>query len=210
MKKSSRLLFAAMIIVALAATLFVGCKKEKDEKTTENAELSTLTNDNMDEYLMAFKKKLLSAEKGGETISLEQAERDLGNLLNFDFGDANYATDVFKYDTLHLTINVSNGEVDLSQLAATYNEVFDDILNIYSSVNLPEKSVYAICCDFLETESKNGDEREAEIVVITRGNLSSYIPVHDTFLSFLRGHYPVQVCRYFSAKAHLAPRTRIT
>ena len=81
MKKSSRLLFAAMIIVALAATLFVGCKKEKDEKTTENAELSTLTNDNMDEYLMAFKKKLLSAEKGGETISLEQAERDLGNLL---------------------------------------------------------------------------------------------------------------------------------
>lgn len=180
MKKTSIVITTLLVMVATAVAV-VSCKKEKLDQNKNDSEQTVQNADNMDEYLMAFKKKLLSAEKGGETISLEQAERDLGNLLNFDFGDANYATDVFQYDTLHLTINVSNGEVDLSQLAATYNEVFDDILNIYSSVNLPEKSVYAICCDFLETESKNGDEREAEIVVITRGNLSSYIPVHDTF-----------------------------
>lgn len=76
----------------------VSCKKEKQGQMLNNNELVVLQVDNMDEYLMAFKKKLLSAEKGGETISIKQAERDLGNLLNFDFGDANYASDDVRYD----------------------------------------------------------------------------------------------------------------
>jgi len=178
MKKFS--ILSIFVMVAAIAVAVVSCKKDSIQQTTNNTEQSLQNSDNMDEYLMAFKKKLLTSEKGGETISLEQAQRDLGNLLNFDFGDANYATDVFQYDTLQLHLNLSNGEVDLSQLAATYNEAFNGILNIYATINLPNKSIYAICCDFYETESKNEEERDVEIVVISRGNTASYILSHDT------------------------------
>ena len=178
--KKRNLIITTLLVVAATAVATVSCKKEKQDQMLNNNEQVVQSIDNMDEYLMSFKKRLLSAEKGGETISLEQAERDLGNLLNFDFGDANYATDVFQYDTIHLKLTLNNGEVDLSQLAATYNEALDGILNIYSTINLPDKSVYAICCDFIETESKSGEERDVEIIVITRGNNTYSFTPHDT------------------------------
>ena len=116
-----------MLVVAFASVAVVSCKKES-QTVSVNSEPTVQVADNMDDYLMAFKKKLLSAEKGGETISLEQAERDLGNLLNFDFGDANYATDVYQFDTICLKLATANGEVELSQLAEIYNDVFEAIV----------------------------------------------------------------------------------
>ena len=156
---------ATAIVVAV-----VSCKKDNIQQTTNNTEQSLQNSDNMDEYLKAFKKKLLTAEKGGETISLEQAQRDLGNLLNFDFGDANYATDVFKLDTIHAKLTVTaDGQVDLSQLAVTYGTLLDEILDTYHQIDIPEKSVYAISCGFNEMASKDGEEMDVEIVLTTRG-----------------------------------------
>jgi len=167
MKKFS--IISIFVMVAAIVVAVVSCKKDSIQQTTNNTEQSLQNSDNMDEYLMAFKKKLLSAEKGGETISLEQAQRDLGNLLNFDFGDANYATNVLQYDTIHLQLTTTNGMVDLSQLAVTYNNAVDEITETYHNVNLPEKSVYTIFCKFNETESKDGETDDVEIVVVTRG-----------------------------------------
>ena len=83
----------------LAAAILVGCKKEKQEVKVCDVKPNNQVIGNMDDYLISFKKRMLSATKGDESISLEQAQRDLGNLLNFDFGDANYATDEIQYDT---------------------------------------------------------------------------------------------------------------
>lgn len=179
MKKKIIFIATFMVIVATAVAV-VSCKKERHDQNANGSEQTVQTADNMDEYLMAFKKKLLSAEKGGETISLEQAERDLGNLLNFDFGDANYATDVFHSDTLRFKLNMTNGLVDLSQLAQTYNDALEGIISTYHNLDLPEKSVYGISCKFNETESKDGDLRDVEIVVISRGFIGIPIFSHDT------------------------------
>lgn len=169
MKKKS-FLIATLLVVMATAVAVVSCKKEKQDQNSNGSEQTVQNSDNMDEYLISFKKKLLSAEKGDETITLEQAERDLGNLLNFDFGDANYATDVFQHDTLHAKLTLTaDGQVDLSQLAVTYGNVIDGIIETYHGVSLPEKSVYGITCRFNETESKEGELRDVEIVVITRG-----------------------------------------
>ena len=155
--------------VALAATVaVVSCKKEKQDQNTGGNEQVVQGADNMDEYLISFKKKLLSAEKGSETISLEQAERDLGNLLNFDFGDANYATDVYQFDTICLKLATANGEVELSQLAEIYNDVFEAIVTNYPEVDLPEKSVYGICCNVVESLSKDGNY-DVVVAVMYRG-----------------------------------------
>lgn len=64
MKKSKTLIaIIAMVIVATAVAV-VSCKKEKQEQKSNNVEQSVQNSDNMDEYLMSFKKKLLSAQKG--------------------------------------------------------------------------------------------------------------------------------------------------
>ena len=160
-----------MAVATIISVAIVSCKKEKQGQISSNSEQTVQDVGNMDEYLMAFKKRLLSAQKGEETISLEQAQRDLGNLLNFDFGDANYATDVFHYDTLYAKLVLTNGDVDLSQLAVTYSTLIGDILDIYHRNNLPEKSVYSISCNINKSESDG--LKDVEIVVITRGYMGS-------------------------------------
>ena len=148
MKTNNRFIVAIVLVVVATLVSVVSCKKDNAKQTSNNTEQGLQNSDNMDEYLLAFKEKMLSAEKGGETITLEQAERDLGNLLNFDFGDANYATNVLHYDTVYSKLSSTNGQVDYSHLACTYQDLFSQVIDAYHQVNLPEKSVYAISCDF--------------------------------------------------------------
>lgn len=161
--KKRNLFIAILLLVAGATTVaVVSCKKEKQDQALNNSEQTVQPADNINEYLKAFKKKLLSAEKDGETITLEQAQRDFGNLLNFDFGDANYPSNVFHRDTIHTKLVISEGMVDLSHLAITYNDAHEQIANAYELVNLPEKSVYTIACSI----QNDGD---VELVLTTRG-----------------------------------------
>ena len=180
--KKSNAIFAilAMAIVAIAVAI-VSCKKEKQEPTTINTEQSVQSTENMDEYLNSFKKKLLSAEKDGETIGLEQAQRDLGNLLNYDFGDANYASNVFQNDTLHLQLELTDGQIELYQLAEVYNEAIESILDIYHDCNLPEKSVYDITCKLSASVNKSSDSSDVEIIVTTRGDSGITYYSHDNY-----------------------------
>lgn len=168
-----------MLVVAATTVAVVSCKKEKNDQLLNNTEQAELSADNMDAYLMAFKKKLLSAEKGGETISLEQAERDLGNLLNFDFGDANYVTEEIRYDTLYVPVILEGSLIDLAQLANTYNRAFASILDIYNQVDFPEKSVLYITCS-INQDTKNKNATDIRFVLATRG-LSHYVPSAPVF-----------------------------
>lgn len=183
--KNKFFIIAAILLVATTTITIVSCKKDKQaENAAKNIVLSENENvDNMDEYLLSFKAKLLNATKGDETISLEQARCDLTNLLNFDFGDANYATDVFQYDTIYVKLSQINGMVDLSQLAVTYNDALTKILASYRALDLSDKSVYSIFCEY-DTNSKDENTEEMRIAVTYRGYNGNNTPFimngHDT------------------------------
>lgn len=181
MKKFNSIIAIIALAIVATAVAVVSCKKEMQEQAMNNEKQGGLCYDNMDEYLMSFKKKLLSAQKGEETISLEQAQRDLGNLLNFDFGDANYPTDVYHVDTIHSKLTLTQGNVDLSILAVTYKEAVNSILETYQSITLPEKSISSISCSINELETKD-EEEDVEIVIVTRGYTGDPVPTnnHDT------------------------------
>ena len=102
--------------------------EKKDDNLTEQETSVSQIEANMDEYLLGFKKKLQDATKGSDCITLEQAQTDFGNLLNFDFGDANYETNVYQYDTINIKLEVSQNQIDLSQLALIYKEAVQNIL----------------------------------------------------------------------------------
>lgn len=169
MKKSKTLIAIIAMVIVASAVAVVSCKKEKQDQKSNNVEQSIQSTNNMDDYLLSFKEKLLSAEKDSEFISLEQAQHDLGNLLNFDFGDANYATNTFQYDTIHTYLCLSNGQVDLSQLAGTYQFLLEQIKDVYQHVILPEKTVYSIKLSINEFVNKNVDNDNVEVIVTTRG-----------------------------------------
>lgn len=179
--KVKKLSFAiiAMAIVAVAVAV-VACKKEKQEQTSNEQKQSVQHADNMDEYLISFREKMLSAQKGIEFISLEQAQCDLGNLLNFDFGDANYYPEVIRKDTLHVELSLTNGQVDLSQLAVTYEKAVNSILKTYHEIDLPYKTIYCILCEFNSLESKDAESADGEIIVITSSDPGAIYTNHDT------------------------------
>ena len=167
MKKLSIIAILSLMAAAFAVAV-VSCKKEKENTTQEAPITEKVAADNMDEYLMAFKKKLLSAQKGDETLSIEQAQSDLGNLLNFDFGDANYATNEVHYDTLFVPLKISKGKVDLAQLAETYHKAFIQIREAYGKVEIPEKSVLYISCS-IDNKAKDGESTDVMLILATRG-----------------------------------------
>lgn len=170
MKTNIRIFTAilVMFVAAIVSIAVVSCKKEKHEQALESNEQTVQVADNMDEYLISFKKRLLSAQKGDETISLEQAERDLGNLLNFDFGDVYHATNVFHYDTLHLELALTQGQVDLLQLSRTYALAYEQVEEAFDLVELPNKTVYTVYCVFNQ-QAKNDALVDVELVLTTRG-----------------------------------------
>lgn len=168
MKRFNSIIAILGLAIVAIAVAFVSCKKEKQEQKSYNVEQSVQNSDNMDEYLMSFKKRLLSAQKGEETIGLEQAQRDLGNLLNFDFGDIYHVTNAFHSDTLHLELALSQGQVELSQLAKVYTLAYEQIEEAFNLVELPNKTVYTVYCVFNQ-QVKNDDLVDVELVVTTRG-----------------------------------------
>lgn len=165
--KKTRFFIVTLLVVVTVSVAVVSCKKGNETTKANASENKTSIEKNMDEYLISFKKRLLSAQKGEETISKEQAQRDLGNLLNFDFGDANYATDSWHYDTLNVSLELFGDDVDLSQLSKTYTLARAKIIDAFEKVLLPEKSVYSIDCSILNT-TKNGEDN-VQLILTSRG-----------------------------------------
>lgn len=167
MKRFNSIIAIIGLAIVAIAVAFVSCKKEKQEQKLYNVGQST-NFDNTDEYLLSFKEKLLSAEKGDEFISLEQAQRDLCNLLNFDFGDANYISNLFHYDTLCVNLAITEGMVDLSQLSVAYEVSREMIAKVYEQVNLPEKTISTIFSP-IAPETGDGETVDLVFVLTTRG-----------------------------------------
>ncbi len=178
--KKSKVILATITMAILAISMaVVSCKKEKQEQTQNNMEQSERSSENMDAYLLSFKEKLLSAEKGGELLSLEEARLNLSDLLNFDFDDANYPSDVYQVDTIHAQLRLTQGQVELSQMAITYKDAVNSIRETYHGINIPEKSVLCILCSFNELETKGEEIEDVEIIVVTRGFIGDSILPND-------------------------------
>ena len=69
-------IIATLLVVAATAFAIVSCKKDSNRIGQDNPskDLVSQSPENMDEYLISFKKKLLSTQKGEKTISLCRSE----------------------------------------------------------------------------------------------------------------------------------------
>jgi hypothetical protein len=176
-------IFVAILLATATTITIVSCKKDKEnDKNNIISRDISVSQENMDEYLLTFKRNLQNATQNDETISLEKAEQDLSNLLNFDFGDANYSTNEIRCDTIHAVLSMTNNAVSLYQLNIAYQSLFEQIVETYKHIDLPEKSIYSINCSF----NKNPSDNKVDIVTVMKTR--SYIETTRNYLDWRAGN----------------------
>lgn len=144
MKKFNFIFAFAMMVVAAASVAVVSCKKDTTGQDNAKGVAAQAFDprqiEDMNAYLKDFKQKMQSATKGDdEALSLEDAAWHLSSLANYDFGHANVECDDVRFDTLYAQVNVTNGEILLSDLASTYEEIHTNIDKFYHSLTLDNK-----------------------------------------------------------------------
>lgn len=169
MKTHKYIVAAMLLLVAVAASILVGCKKEKENKVAQNGneEIVVSKEDDMSAYLKQFKKKMQSATKGDEAMSMEDARWHLEAVLNYTYGDAGHQTSDIQCDTLFFEIPTNGDEVTLAQLNEAFVSLSDDVESAFAKCSLPDKSILSIQTTF-DNNSKTNSVL-AKTILTTRG-----------------------------------------
>ncbi len=147
MKRFSKTLIAALIIVATAAAFMVGCKKEKETNLPDNEQV--VQNDPKGQEAIArivdFRDKLEAYKKNpatrtGETVSLAEAVWNIENLFNATYAmpEEFYSeTATFEFSQW-LSIDTT-GRVSLSNLFNAYDQMVSSARAAYANDGFTNK-----------------------------------------------------------------------
>ncbi|MBO7468637.1 MAG: hypothetical protein J6T81_00760 [Bacteroidales bacterium] len=172
-KKSKIVAVVATLLIAAAGVItFEACNKKNDVvKNIPELNVAELTD--MDKEMILFGEKMKSATKGGETMPLEEAIRNLSNYENFKMCDAsNYSADMERL-TIESVIPVNNGNVFLSDLNSLYENNKREIIKQLNNIDNIGKDIY---CIISKIDENNKDDQEKKI--ITKVLLSRGTPIH--------------------------------
>ena len=162
MKTNKKLVatMAALLIAAAGVITFEACNK-KNEVVNNIPELNVAELTDMDKEMILFGEKMKAAQKGGETMQLEEAVRNLSNYENFKMCDASrYSVDMERL-TIESVVPVTNGNVYLSDINAIYESNRKQIKDKLASLEGDNKTVYSI---FSRIEENSKDSDGARIV----------------------------------------------
>ena len=143
--KKSNLFIATLLVVAAITIAMVSCKKDNQDVLLNNPQsVNAFTPpvvDDMNAYLKGFKQKMKESQnaKDAEYLSLEEAAWHLSSVANYDFANTNVQFTDLLYDTLYYQVNVTNGQIALSDLNAIYASIESDLNAYYKSLNLQDK-----------------------------------------------------------------------
>lgn len=123
MRKRRSLLIAVMVIAATAATLFVSCKKEKDEAASnvDRSEAQALLN--RIEAFQTLRDAVNSGAKADGSMTVEEMRQALDLVSNYEHSEhMTYCLNTV-LDTLHVATPAVDGEgyVSNADVVATYN-----------------------------------------------------------------------------------------
>ena len=162
---------AALLVAAAGVITFEACNK-KNEVVNNIPELNVAKLSDMDKEMILFGEKMKAATKGGETMQLEEAIRNLSNYENFRMCDASRYTFDMEHFTIESNLSVKDGAVYLSDLNTLYESTKNKIVEKLNTINNDDKTVYFISNSIL-SDCKDGDD----IRIVTDWFMSGiYIP----------------------------------
>lgn len=150
MKRLSKTLASALIIVATAAAFMVGCKKEQDAWLTDNGQIEQ--NDKSAEAAIAriidFKKQVDVREahpgmKSADTVSISEAAADIVELFNAMYAQPEnfYVQMVRNSFTITLPLT-SAGKVLVDDVVSAYNQAIVQARQAYINDGISEDKGY--------------------------------------------------------------------
>lgn len=158
MKKHIKLVatIATLLLVTGAIITFEACNK-KNEVVKSIPELNVAELTDFDKEMILFGEKMKSAQKGGETMKLEEAVRNLSNYQNFRLCDASkFSSDIERY-TIETEIPVTDGNVYLSDIYSIYLSNKKQIRDKLATLEGDNKTIYCIISR-VDTNNKDGDD----------------------------------------------------
>ena len=170
-KKSKIIVVVATLLIAAACIItFEACNKKKEVvNNTENKNIITIapTND-MDGYLIDLRKRMKTATKYGETMSLSDAEWALTALENFGLCDGSKRSTDMIVDTVFTKVMINDGNISLYELNLAYENNKQQIINKFNSLEENDKNIYLIKST-IDDSSKNGTAEIRTIISMRNG-----------------------------------------
>lgn len=170
-KKSKIVAIVATLVIAAAGVItFEACNKKNDVvNNTENSNIVTIaqTND-MDGYLIDLRKRMKTATKYGETMSLSDAEWALTALENFGLCDGSKRSTDMIVDTVFTKVMINDGNISLYELNLAYENNRQQIINKFNFLNGNDKNIYLIKST-IDDSSKNGTAEIRTIISMRNG-----------------------------------------
>ena len=186
MKRLSKTLVAASIIVATAAAFMVGCRKEQDAMSNDHGKISKLFPQGQDaiERLVSFGKQFEAYKKNPatrtvETVSLEEAVWNIENLFNATYAmpEEFYSeTATFEFSQW-LSIDTT-GRVSLSDLFNAYDQAVSSARTAYANDGFNNKGFVFLLVNV-------GEQNDDAVRLVFKGKTGERtshpnLPPHDT------------------------------
>ena len=172
MVKKSRIVavVATLLIAAAGVITFEACNKKNEVvNNIKNKNIVTISNnDDMDGYLLDLRKRMKSATKDGEAMSLSDAEWALTALENFGLCDGSKRSTDMIVDTVFTKIMINDGNISLYELNLAYENSKRQIINKFNSLDGNDKNIYFIKST-IDDSSKNGTAEIRTIISMRNG-----------------------------------------
>ena len=175
MKRFSKTLVAALIIVATTAAFMVGCKKEQMPEAVEAREDETTL-----DLIKDFKSQLEAVEatpneRTAAYMSVADAVWNLEALFNITYAypTETYSETVSCDTTLNLYV-CANDSVLLTDLSAFYGQMFAAVQTLYQTVDLDNKEFLILD---VEAGERNGSLQAIRLNTI-QGSVTTAAPVN--------------------------------
>lgn len=157
----------------LVIVVFHSCKKS-EERCGDNQNLKT-SPENVDEYLIEFKKRMKSSRKDLEYISLSDAEWNLTALQNFELCDASYYSSEMIADTLYFEIETKNDSISLFELNNVFEYNVHNIVDKYNKMDGESKSIYYINTK-IDNNSRDGIAKVTTVSMMYNNKMINSYP----------------------------------
>ena len=165
MKRFTKTLVAAIMIVATGAVIMVGCKKEENAQMKDGV---AQTEQNMSpseqkiiDFMDAYSSMKQGAKVEGDAVSPEDARWYWESVLNYRHSfTQSYLVDM-RRDTVRLTMPKTNAEGNISyaDLLTTYGDIVDAVREAYVSIDMDDKTLQFVSMSIKGNVSKDGAEQ---------------------------------------------------
>lgn len=177
MKKYFRFAAVATLVFAVAGAItFVACNK-KSEVINNVPQMAQDKNivyqksvSDRAAYIIEFEKKLISAEKCGEYMTVENANSFLFDVLNYDFGNIQQSWEGIIYDTTTYNVNVTDGTISLNDFTSLYSQISAHAQEFYNNIEVDNPNYLYIFPKIAVAESNTSEAVVTVTSAITAEN----------------------------------------